>query len=114
MNSQRKGQKNLGQPVLEYKNINPEKLEGQYAKQRAVLDEVLVKVKILRDHMSSRSSRLQEDERTMETDVQTLAEQKEKIETSKKLGLEMEEKIKLIEVQDLEISERISKARFSK
>lgn len=64
--------------------------------------------------MSSRSSRLQEDERTMEADVQTLAEQKGKIETSKKLGLEMEEKIKLIEVQDLEISERISKERFLK
>lgn len=112
MNSQRKGQKTFKSASPGIKNINPEKLEGQYAKQRAVLDEVLVKVKILRDHMSSRSSRLQEDKRTMETDVHTLAEQKEKIETSKKLGLEMEEKIKLIEVQDLEISERISKERF--
>ncbi len=64
--------------------------------------------------MSSRSSRLQEDEKTMETDIQTLAEQKEKIESSKKLGVEMEEKIKLMEVQDREISERISKVRLLK
>jgi len=64
--------------------------------------------------MSSRSSRLQEDEKTMETDIQTLAEQKEKIESSKKLGVEMEEKIKLMEVQDREISERISKVMLFK
>ena len=64
--------------------------------------------------MSSRSSRLQEDEKTMETDIQTLAEQKEKIESSKKLGVEMEEKIKLMEVQDREISERISKVMLLK
>ena len=64
--------------------------------------------------MSSRSSRLQEDEKTMETDIQTLAEQKEKIESSKNLGVEMEEKIKLMEVQDREISERISKVRLLK
>lgn len=64
--------------------------------------------------MSSRSSRLQEDEKTMETDIQTLAEQKEKIESSKKLGVEMEEKIKLMEVQDGEISERISKVMLFK
>ena len=48
--------------------------------------------------MTSRSSRLQEDEKTMETDVQTLAEQKEKIVSLKKLGLEMEEKSKLMEL----------------
>ena len=64
--------------------------------------------------MNSHSSRLQEDEKTLESYIQTLAEQKEKIGSSKKIGVEMDEKIKLMENQDREISERISKERFLK
>ena len=82
-------------------------------KQRAVLDEVLVKVKILTDHMNSRLTRYHQDQSTLETDVQTLTERKEKVETLAKLGAEMEEKIKLMETQDIEISERIAKGMVS-